>query len=131
MKNTSVEQLRKYEIPGRVAVITGNGGLPKIDVRTDHGTAEIYLHGAHVTGFQKNGEPPLLFMSRSSQFSDGKPIRGGVPIVFPWFGPREGTTVHGFARLVSWELGEATTLADGGVKLRFDFPESVAHNREP
>jgi glucose-6-phosphate 1-epimerase len=68
-------------------------------VKTDWSTAEIYLLGAHVAGFQKNGEPPLLFMSEASQFVVGKPIRGGVPIVFPWFGPREGRALHGFARV--------------------------------
>jgi len=92
-------RLRKFEIPGHVTFANGHGGLPKINVTTDQSTAEIYLHGAHVTGFQKNGEPPLLFMSRLSRFAAGKPIRGGVPICFPWFGPREGDVVHGFARV--------------------------------
>lgn len=98
-------------------ITRGNGGLPKISIKTDKGTAEIYPHGAHVTGFQKNGEPPLLFMSQSSQFADGKPIRGGVPIVFPWFGLREGAPVHGFARLVDWDLQEAVVTPDGGMDL--------------
>ncbi len=53
--------MEQHEISGRVAITTGNGGLPKIDVTTGFSTAKIYLHGAHVTGFQKNGEPPLLF----------------------------------------------------------------------
>ena len=57
------EPLRKHEIPGRVAVAEGGGGLPKIMATAKSSTAEIYLLGAHVTGFQKNGEPPLLFMS--------------------------------------------------------------------
>ncbi len=47
------ESLRKFEIPGHVTLARGNGGLPKINVTTGRSTAEIYLHGAHVTGFQK------------------------------------------------------------------------------
>jgi D-hexose-6-phosphate mutarotase len=120
------ELLRKHEIPGRVTLATGNGGLPKLEIKTDRSTAEIYPHGAHVTDFQKNGEPPLLFMSQASQFVDGKPIRGGVPIVFPWFGPREGVPAHGFARLVSWDLRAASLTPSGAVKLSFDLPESAA-----
>ena len=65
-------RLRKFEIPGRVTFANGNSGLLKINVTTGRSTAEIYLHGAHITGFQKNGEPPLLFMSRLSQFAAGK-----------------------------------------------------------
>jgi len=117
------EELRRLEIPGRVTFMEGNGGLPKIEVNTDRSTAEIYFHGAHVTDFQKKGEAPLLFTSQFSRFTPNQPIRGGVPVIFPWFGPREGEPTHGFARLASWELHEAVTLPEGGVTLRFHLPE--------
>ena len=118
------EQLRRLEIPGRVTVLEGNGSLPKLEVTTDHSTAEIYLYGAHVTDFQKKGEAPLLFTSQFSRFNAGQPIRGGVPIIFPWFGAREGEPMHGFARISRWELHEAMTLPEGGVTLRFHLPET-------
>jgi glucose-6-phosphate 1-epimerase len=117
------EQLRRLEIPGRVTFMEGNGGLPKIEVNSDQSSAEIYLHGAHVTDFQKKGEAPLLFTSQFSRFTPSQPIRGGVPVIFPWFGPREGEPTHGFARVVSWDLHEAVTLPEGGVTLRFHLPE--------
>src|SRR5262245_63188459 len=110
------EYLKRFEIPGRVTVLEGNGDLPKIEVTTDWSTAEVYLHGAQVTDFQKKGEPPLLFISQCSRFASGRPIRGGIPIVFPWFGEREGGSPHGFARMADWELHEATTVPDGGVR---------------
>jgi D-hexose-6-phosphate mutarotase len=91
-------------------------------VTTDWSSAEIYLHGAHVTDFQKKGEPPLLFTSQFSRFADGQAIRGGIPVIFPWFGAKEGGGAHGFARSAEWELHEATTVPDGGVSLRFGFP---------
>jgi glucose-6-phosphate 1-epimerase len=117
------EQLRRLEIPGRLTVLEGNGSLPKIEVTSDHSTAEIYLHGAHVTDFQKKGEPPLLFTSQFSRYTDDQPIRGGVPIIFPWFGAREGEPMHGFARTSAWNLHEAVSLPEGGVTLRFHLPE--------
>jgi len=117
------ERWKRFEIPGRVALVDGQGELPKIDIATRQSTAEIYLHGAHVTGFQKTGEPPLLFTSQCSRFAAHQPIRGGVPIIFPWFGARDGGPPHGFARLEDWELIEASTLSDGGVSLRFSLPE--------
>jgi glucose-6-phosphate 1-epimerase len=115
----------QHEISGRVAVAKGNGDLPKINVTTNCSAAEIYLHGAHVTHFQKNGEPPLLFLSGQSQFAADKPIRGGVPICFPWFGTREGAVMHGFARLTEWNLDETIAAPDGAVTLRFHLPESA------
>ena len=86
-------------------------------------TAEIYLHGAHVTHFQKNGEPPLLFMSAKSYFAPGKPIRGGVPVILPWFGNRDGEPSHGFARITEWQLVKTSAASDGAVTLQFALPE--------
>lgn len=130
-KTTLPEQLRTFEIPGRVAFVRGHGGLTKINVSTGRSTAEIYLHGAHITGFQKNGEPPLLFMSRLSRFAAGQPIRGGVPICFPWFGPRAGSGVHGLARITEWELAAASAVPADGVTLRFRLPPNAAGNDWP
>ena len=118
-----LEQLQKREIPGRVAVASGNGGLPKIIITTKMSAAEIYLNGAHVTHFQKNGEPPLLFMSAKSYFAPGKAIRGGVPICFPWFGNRDGEPAHGFARVTEWQLVKTTAAPDGKVTVQFALPQ--------
>lgn len=118
------ESLRKFEIPERVTVARGNGGLAKINIQTGRSTAEMYLHGAHITGFQKNGEPPLLFLSRASEFAVSKPIRGGIPICFPWFGPREGDVAHGFARILPWDLVETSAAQDGAVTIRLRLPNN-------
>jgi glucose-6-phosphate 1-epimerase len=116
--------MKQHEISGRVAIMAGNGGLPKIVVTTKFSNAEIYLHGAHITGFQKNGEPPLIFMSAKSYFAPDKAIRGGVPICFPWFGNRDGEPSHGFARITEWQLVKASAAAsDDAVTLQFALPE--------
>lgn len=124
-------KLKRFEIPGRVTILEGNGELPKIEATSDWSTAEIYLQGAHVTDFRKQGEPSLLFLSQCSQFADGQPIRGGIPVIFPWFGAREGLPTHGFARVAEWELHEATALPEGGVTLRFGFPETALSTTWP
>ena len=115
--------LQRLAIAGRVEIVNGHGGLPLVKIKTPWSTAEIYLHGAHVTHFQKNGEPPLIFMSAKSYFAPGRPIRGGVPICFPWFGPRGTDVGHGFARLASWELVNTTATPAGAVMLHFALPE--------
>jgi glucose-6-phosphate 1-epimerase len=112
------------EIPGRVLFSEGNGDLARLEINTAWGNAEMYLHGAHLTHFQTKGEPPLLFMSQLSRFNEGTPIRGGIPIIFPWFGPREGESAHGFARIQTWDLREVSQLSTGEVALRLSLPAS-------
>lgn len=97
-----------------------------VRVETATSLADVYLHGAHVTHFQRHGEKPLLFLSRLSEFAPGKPIRGGVPVILPWFGPREGLAAHGFVRTVPWELQEAGFSGDDCARLRFRLPDSPA-----
>ena len=101
----------------------GEGGLRKLKIQTPWSNAEIYLHGAHVAHFQKNGGPPLIFMSRKSFFAPSKPIRGGVPICFPWFGNRDGEPSHGFARVAEWQLVKTDAAPGGDVTLRFALPQ--------
>jgi glucose-6-phosphate 1-epimerase len=122
----AIDTMRRFEIPGRVTLLEGNGELPKVEVNSDAGCAEIYLHGAHVTDFHLKDQPPVLFTSQCSRFARNQPIRGGIPLILPWFGAREGEPAHGFARLVDWQLNEATALPEGGATLRFSLPETNA-----
>ncbi len=109
----------------------GRGGLPKIRVQTEFSEAEIYLHGAHVTHFQKKNEAPVLFLSEQSQFTEGQAIRGGVPVIFPWFGPKEGDKMHGFARLKTWDLTDVRMSADGEIGLTLRLPKSPEAEKFP
>ena len=118
----TLDQLRKFEIPSVVTFNGGNGGLPRINLQTEWSAAEMYLHGAHVTGFQKTGEPPLLFLSRLSRFARDQAIRGGVPICMPWFGPRAGDVMHGFARVTEWGVAETSAAPKGGATVRLKLP---------
>jgi D-hexose-6-phosphate mutarotase len=107
-------------------IINGRGGLPMVRIETPWSAAEFYLLGANVTHFQKHGEPPLLFLSEKSRFEKDAPIRGGIPIIFPWFGkPAERATQHGFARIRPWELVETKKQADGSVTAHLSLPVSA------
>jgi glucose-6-phosphate 1-epimerase len=87
-------------------LVTGKGGLPMIAVTTPAASAEIYLQGAHVTSWHpRHTESDVLWMSDHSRFEHGRPIRGGIPVCFPWFGVAAQNPVapqHGFARIVQW-----------------------------
>ena len=106
-----------------IAFLDGRGDLPMLEITTRWSTAEIYLHGAHVTLFKCHDEPPLLFLSQCSRFEKDAPIRGGVPIIFPWFGKPAGQSgQHGFARSRDWALKEIDTPAGGSVTVRLALP---------
>ncbi len=123
MSTTGVAATAGERRLGRVAFLDAQNELPTLEITTPWSTAEVYRLGAHVTSFKKQGEPPLLFMSQFSRFEEGHPIRGGIPVIFPWFGPREGLPQHGFARLKTWELKEVTQALEGGVTVRFQLPD--------
>jgi glucose-6-phosphate 1-epimerase len=108
---------QKLGIPGVAEVVTGNGGLSKIRVTTAKAEGEIYLLGAHVAAWKPAGAQDVLWLSEKGLWQDGKPIRGGVPLCFPWFGPKKDdgqAPGHGFARIREWQL-ESITQEDGAV----------------
>lgn len=101
-------------IPGVASVVPGQGDLPKVRITTPAATAEIYLHGAHVTSWQPADSAEVLFLSKLSRFEDGKAIRGGIPICFPWFRAKADNPkapAHGFVRTRAWKL---ESIAQGG-----------------
>lgn len=108
---------QKYGIPGHLW-FDQHDALTRVQVQLASGSATVYLHGAHLTHWQPAGQEPVIFVSANSDFADGKAIRGGVPICFPWFGPRSDGKPgpsHGYARIQEWELGFAALVpgADG------------------
>jgi D-hexose-6-phosphate mutarotase len=101
----------RFKIPGVAEVISGEGRLPAVRVNTKAGvTGLVYLHGGHVAAWKPPGFEEVLWVSSKSSFENLKPIRGGVPICFPWFGPNKDHPnsaihpMHGFARLRQWTL---------------------------
>jgi len=94
----------------------GPGELERLALHAADGEALVYLQGAHVAHFQSKDGRPVLWMSAASRFEKGKPLRGGVPICFPWFGPKAGSPeapLHGYARILPWTV-EAVTRETGG-----------------
>jgi len=118
--DTITELDRRFGIPGIVAVVEGNGGLPKVSITSAQSTGEMYLHGAHVTSWTPRGGEEVLFVSSQSRWEDGRAIRGGIPVCFPWFADKADdprAPAHGFARTQAWQLqsivqgGDAVTVS--------------------
>ncbi len=101
-----VDDLRKrWALPGKIAFENGPRGLPVARLTHQGASLTLSLYGAHVLSYVPAGEKDLLWVSHRSAFEEGKAIRGGVPVCFPWFGPHpEGLPLpqHGFARILNW-----------------------------
>ena len=84
-----------------------DNGFEYLEVKNSQAEAKIALQGAHLFHYKAIGKPALLWLSELAYFEEGKAIRGGVPICFPWFGKHKNNASlaqHGFARTQMWEL---------------------------
>src|SRR5580658_4956201 len=106
--------------PANASVVKGNGGLQAVRIACPEAAGEMYLHGAHVTSWKPAGREEVLFLSSQSRWVDGRAIRGGVPICFPWFGDKADdpqAPAHGFVRTKAWQIesivkdGDAVTVS--------------------
>ncbi len=94
----------------------GSGGLQLLRIYNRLGEATIYLHGAHIASYKPRGKADLLYMSPFGVFEEGKPIRGGIPICFPWFGQHptdSNQPLHGLVRTMKWRLDSHHDRSDG------------------
>ncbi len=107
----------------------GDAGLPLLLVDNGLGRAVIALQGAHVLAFQPKGEREMLWVSPRCVLESGKPIRGGIPLCLPWFGPgTDGKSMHGFARTTAWTVVDAQTISTGATRLAFELEGNASTN---
>jgi glucose-6-phosphate 1-epimerase len=120
MRGAITQPDRRFEIPGVAEMVEGNGGLSRVRVSSAQATGEIYLLGANLTSWKPAGGDEVFFVSSQSRWEDGRAIRGGIPICFPWFGAKADdprAPAHGFVRTKIWQLesiaraGEAVTVS--------------------
>src|SRR5580698_2900909 len=108
-------QNNHFAIPGVAMIIAGSGGLPKVQITSPAASAEIYLHGAQLTSWRPKNSEEVIFLSEHSRWEDGRAIRGGIPVCFPWFRAKADdpkAPAHGFVRTREWRLDALT--AEGG-----------------
>lgn len=122
----------KFSIEGEVGFAELEENMPFITVSNKHAEADICLYGAHITNYKPHRTMEVLWMSPESNFQEGVPIRGGIPICFPWFGPHKSDSSkpqHGFARLMYWNVIETAVQPTGETLVRLQLcssPETKA-----
>ncbi len=100
---------RRFGAAGRVVFREGPGGMPIAVLVAPQGTCEVSLYGGQVLSYRVLGFQDTLWLSPLAEFAEGKAIRGGIPVCWPWFGKApegmpEGTGAHGFARRALWQV---------------------------
>lgn len=73
----------------------------------------VNLFGATITSWICDGQEQL-FLSDKAIFDCKKALRGGIPVVFPHFGPWEKGPQHGFARITQWSVHRSPQVASSG-----------------
>lgn len=117
-----------YSHAGYVTFKEGPNGFPIALITTPHATAAITPYGAHLLSYQfAFDNKDLLFLSEKAIFKEGTPIRGGVPICWPWFGPDPqalGRSDHGFARTTLWSVISTDLLPNHECSITFELSDT-------
>ncbi|WP_369988792.1 D-hexose-6-phosphate mutarotase [Pseudomonas xanthosomatis] len=103
---------------------------------TAHAELLIAQQGAQILSYQRVGEPPLLWLSEDAIFRQGKSVRAGVPVCWPWFGNLQRNPepvkamysgseapAHGLARTRDWQLLAADQQGEG-LSVTFTLPQA-------
>ncbi|MDD3935344.1 D-hexose-6-phosphate mutarotase [Rhodoferax sp.] len=116
---------RHFGLPGALHFVNGSGDLPIVEIQTLLASARVALQGAHLLAWQPAGAAPVIWLSQAAVFAPGQPIRGGVPVCWPWFGAREGLPMHGFVRTRMWQVRATALDADQQVVLRLGLQDDA------
>ncbi|PHH80769.1 hypothetical protein CDD80_7306 [Ophiocordyceps camponoti-rufipedis] len=128
--------------PNKPSALASTPGLPpqahfsisddgsRVTARLPTGeSVDVLLYGATVLSWKDGAGNEKLWLSEGSKLDGSKAVRGGIPIVFPLFGPpvasHEATSKlsqHGFARSTRWEfLGKSTSEGAASSSVKLDF----------
>ncbi|HRD77227.1 MAG TPA: D-hexose-6-phosphate mutarotase [Hyphomicrobiaceae bacterium] len=79
-------------------------GGPIVTLSAAESEVDIALKGAQVLSWRRGGRE-MLWLSPAGRLDSAKPLRGGIPVCWPWFGPHPDDNMkpaHGFVRTAAW-----------------------------
>jgi glucose-6-phosphate 1-epimerase len=98
--------------------------LLAINVRNRTAEATVFLQGAQLSQYQPHKERGVIWLSPDCEFKVGSPLRGGIPICWPWFGALDKNPeslqqqvcssvgqAHGLVRALEWEVDFVTAVS--------------------
>lgn len=105
-------------------------------ISSAHAELLIAQQGAQILSYQRIGEPPLLWLSDQAILRQGKSVRAGVPVCWPWFGnlqrnpesvqamyKGDQAPAHGLARGRDWQLRRVEEVG-ANLQIEFELPEA-------
>lgn len=130
------------ELPG--VVIELHKELLAVHIENDAATATIFLQGAQLSQFQAKGQTASIWCSDSCDYKAGSPLRGGIPICWPWFGDfdrnpkavqasaphtqEQTPSAHGFVRNQDWQLADIKIIDDNCTKTTLSLDIAADEN---
>jgi glucose-6-phosphate 1-epimerase len=118
--------------PGRVDFLPSPLGGPVVELAGPAGTAVVALQGAQLLSWHPAGHAPVIWLSPVERLGTSKPVRGGTPVCWPWFGAHPSDSsqpAHGFVRTRIWTVAAAGVTAEGAwLELRYQTgPADAVH----
>ena len=103
--------------------------FPGIETHFRGGHYAVLDSGAHVLAWTPPGRNPVLWVSPLAVIEPGTAVRGGVPVVFPWFGAGisgDRKPSHGFARTAAWRRTSVVNelAAAGRLEVRHELDDA-------
>lgn len=119
----------QFGLEDELVFALGEGDLPLVKIENEWATAVISLYAAHVLSYIPAGAEDALWVSREAVYETGKAIRGGIPVIWPWFGPHPDDSTmpaHGFARRQMWSVKETGRTDAGKTQITLTLTDNEA-----
>jgi glucose-6-phosphate 1-epimerase len=98
--------------------------LETLLIDTELARCEIALFGAQVLSFVPRSDGRDLLWHSDARLAPGRPVRGGVPVCWPWFARQDRppeAVQHGFVRTLRWRMLTCAERPDGQVRVVFNL----------
>lgn len=118
-----------FAIDGQLTFDSHESGVVIANISNQYGTASLSVYGAHILSYLPKGETEdVFFVSERANYGQGKAIRGGIPICWPWFAAddesEQSRQAHGFARNHTWQVTRTAQLDDGSTAISLMLKQS-------
>lgn len=111
--------------------------LPCVKLQYQSASAVVSLYGGQVLSFRDANGIERLWLSPKATWKQNSPIRGGIPVCWPWFGPASNAVnpnslslpSHGLVRNRMWQLLDQQVSENGcQVTLAIEVDDLPHHN---
>jgi glucose-6-phosphate 1-epimerase len=120
----SIEELQRFSEVAGVTIDWSHSNAANLHIQSEQSELRLSLFGAHVMSWAPTQHKDVLWMSDGAVLDDAHPIRGGIPVCWPWFADHadhKDWPSHGFARTTVWTLEDIRHL-DGRAIVRLSLP---------